>query len=56
MAHAAQTIVGVAQLKPVGPIIVVIMGPEQYAAPVFHFVALRDMLAYLHVEYACVCI
>ena len=52
MAHAAQTIVGVAQLQPVGPIFVVLLGSKQPAAPMVDFVALRDMLAYFRVEYA----
>ena len=53
MANAAQTIVGVAQLQPVGPIFVVLLGPEQFAAPIVNIVAPRDLLASFHVEYAC---
>ena len=45
MANAAQTIVGVAQLMPMGPIFVVLLGPKQLAAPILNFVALRDMVA-----------
>ena len=54
MADAAQTIVGVAQLQPLGPIFVVVLGLKQLAAPMVYFVALLDMLAYFHEDYACV--
>ena len=52
MGKSAKTVISVAHLHTLVPIFVVLLVLVQRAAPMVDFVALRDMLAYLHRDFA----